>query len=184
MAHVIKQAESRGFVKDDSTSSATVAPLSSVEMAHVLQRFAPELNSRHSRLDPGISDSRSKKRKIFSDSDDTLMADYSQSGGPAKDVHPFEKFVTTVQRHSIGNPMPAKPVAEAPNQPFSVANEGLEMMHPSVPQACEFHPQLAPFVDLVDWDASLEHFLDAQYDEENLNWAQLDCFNAPFTTFC
>ena len=36
--------------------------------------------------------------------------------------------------------------------------------------AFEFHPQLAPFVDLVDWDASLAHFLDDQYDESSFRW--------------
>ncbi|KAF2478462.1 hypothetical protein BDY17DRAFT_258898, partial [Neohortaea acidophila] len=187
MASVIKQAESRGFVEDDSKSGATVAPLSSTEMAQTLQRFAPE-DSIAATVDPppGNLDSESKKRKLCASNGPTFdsdiqMADYSQSGGSAKDPHPFEKFVTTVQRRSIGNPMSANPVSTAANQPFSVANEGLDMMDSSVP-AFEFHPQLAPFVDLIDWDASLEHFLDTQSDGENSDWAKLDAFNVPDTT--
>ncbi|KAF2478431.1 hypothetical protein BDY17DRAFT_306379, partial [Neohortaea acidophila] len=182
MAHVIKQAESRGFVEDDSRASATVAPLSPVEMAHTLQRFAPDDPTAATvQVDstPEYLESQSKKRRLIPNSD-VPMADSPQLGGPAEDLHPFEKFFAMVKRQNIGNPMPVEPVPTASTQPGTAANEGLEIMDPSAP-TFEFHPQLAPFVDLIDWEASLEHFVDSQYDGENFNWADLDTFNVPDT---
>lgn len=174
MATVIKQAESQGFVGDGA--STTDSELSTLEMADLLQRYAPDDATAEQSSSPANEIALpSKKRKFqattHSDRDmDISMGDTPPVANDEKDYRAIEKFFATVQQHNNNNADPTTGVmpetAELQSfQPLPTSDShSTSFPVPGGNSAFEFHPQMAPFVDLVDWDASLEHFLNGQYD--------------------
>lgn len=182
MADVIKQAESRGFVEDSCTTSNQ--ELSPLELAETLQRFAPDDQAAEANSSPtNKSNLPAKKRKLrditsLDQDTDVTMDDSTPATANKKTYQPFERFFATVQQHNTNNPdlttgtfqqTPADPTIQR-SQTFPMSNpQDMTFGAPVEGSAFEFHPQMAPFMDMVDWDASLDHFLNSQYDEGNLD---------------
>lgn len=189
MARVIKRAESQGFV-DDSSSGSAVHELSSVEMGEVLQKFAPDdAASDHAASSASNSDSSSKKRKLEAtaspdaDMDIDAFMDQSQAAttnSNMKDLQPFEKFLATFQQQNSNGsaffanttaPPLSKNLGPHLSDPSTISQEMPFVAPAGSSSAFDLPPQLGPFMDLVDWDASLEHLLESQQPGgTNFDW--------------
>lgn len=170
MATVIKQAKSRGFVED--SASATDSELSTLDMADLLQRFAPNDAAEQSSSPANETALPAKKRKLQvsteSDHDmDVAMGDTPLVAKDEKDYRSIERFFASVQQHnsninpeSTGDMLMPENARMQPSQSLPASNPpNMPLPRPGDSSAFEFHLQMVPFMDLVDWDASLEHFL-------------------------
>lgn len=185
MAHVIERAESRGFsVGEDAPSSSD---LSSFELAEVLQRFAPTYSTADESTSP-VDDSPlpSKKRRVQETTqaslpaNDVQMDDFPTAQPIDQNIDPFQRFLTTVQQHT-GNGLnptansfqPSLSDFEAQrSQAFpTTGSQNMSFAPPGESSSLGFDPQMAPFMDMVDWDASLNHFLESQYNGESPDWS-------------
>lgn len=188
MADVIKRVESRGSSVGDSCTAA--ADLSPFELEDVLQRFAPESKTAATTSpadEPGLPSS--KKRRFHETAlpthptEDVPMDDSSLAQLPETEGYEqFQKFLTTIQQHGSNrlNPtadsfQPALTGFEAPSsQPQLTADL------PSTPDAFAAGsssgpgPQLAPFMDMIDWNASLHYFLSDQNNGDPFDWDSMN----------
>ncbi|TKA25171.1 hypothetical protein B0A50_05869 [Salinomyces thailandicus] len=182
MSGVIKSAESLGGWDDGNKPAEP--ELSPSELAEVLERFAPESPVAEDATLPVDEDPLPSKRR--------RLQSYSTLGMPGEDVRtdefplpqanneghdPFQKFLATVQQHSSHSSSNVNTASGTLSPTFASfdpqqTSQALPMANPpATPSAAplgssalDFHPQLTPLMDLVDWDASLEHFLDSQYN--------------------
>lgn len=179
MAHIIKQAEARGFC--DGSDSSGASELSSVELDEVLRAFAPKsvvADPPTSSVDEGPPPSKQLKVQEHASLEQQVDDEPLNHVGPAQTnnrFEPFHKFTTTVQhRNNSMNAIPSSVAGSGQQQPQAMSTaspqNSLSSAVPFGGSSFDFDPQLAPFVDLVDWNASLEHFLESQYNEDGQQW--------------
>ncbi|KAK3669817.1 hypothetical protein LTR78_010275 [Recurvomyces mirabilis] len=184
MAHVIQAAESRGFVVGEHAPAGS--ELSPDKLAEILQKFAPEDLVAGSMSSPAVDKPLSSKKRRFRK--DLLPDQHAENvwmdGNPPIETNnavslddPFQRFLTTIQQHSDSSASVATgadPIGDIiTTQPHTLPTadpQYIPFAAPPESPASQFK-QLAPFLEMVDWDASLEHFLDNQYSESsNLDW--------------
>lgn len=180
MAEVIKQAELRGFVEDGASN--VDRELSSFELTELLERFAPEdaiSQSTYSLPEAPLHFAKKRKLQATSadeDDMDAVMGHPAPTASNGSELRPYERFFATVQqngdaqppllRHTAQQP-PQDPRAlgQPPSQPLTHAQE-MPFMVPAGSTGFDFHPSL---VDIVDWDASLQLFLNNQQYAGDMN---------------
>lgn len=189
MADVIKRAESRGF--SEAIDTHTGQELSPFELAEILQRFAPESEMTEPTTSPVHQASLySKKRRVEEETplddpkaQDLVMDDSWPTHLNAHGIHPFQQLMTTVQQHGSSNAIigtntcqPTTATGFDPQQSQVMPVAGPEdMLVASSRGGSTFqfdNSQLASFADLVDWDASLQYFLD-QYNGDEPEWTSV-----------
>lgn len=187
MADVIKRAESQGFSEGGSFPACHAeSELPPFELTDVLQRFAPESQMEETTTSPlDELPLPSKKRRLQDNTlpiqppQDVAMNDIAPTQTKVDGHDPFQRFLSTVQQHSGFNFNPAATSfqpglggfeTEQPQAMLTAQPQTASYAEPIGDPGLDFHPQLAPFMDMVDWDASLQHFLDSQYNEDSLNW--------------
>lgn len=185
MANVIKRAESGGFsAGEDATSSSD---LSSFELAEVLQRFAPTYSTADNSTSPSDDSPPlpSKKRRVQETThtslpaNDVQMDDFPTAQPIDQNIDPFQRFLSTVQQHT-GNGLNPTANSFQPSlgnfeaqqlQAFpTTGSQNMSFAPPGESSSFGFDPQMAPFMDMVDWDASLDHFLESQHNGESPDW--------------
>lgn len=188
MADVIKRAESRGFSEEPDTHNAQ--ELSSYELAEILQKFAPESETSEPATSPvHQTPLQSKKRKVDEgetsspdeqQAQDLVMEDSCPTPLNSHGVNPFQQLMSTVQQPRNGNDtmgssafQPTTMAGFDPQQPQVMPVSGPQDMLVASPRGASTfqfdNSQLATFADLVDWDASLQYFLD-QYNGDEPEW--------------
>ncbi|KAF2158763.1 hypothetical protein M409DRAFT_38103 [Zasmidium cellare ATCC 36951] len=191
MADIIKQAASHGFSGlGDMSTSLTGSELSPFELAEILQRFAPDSQMPETATSPVVGSHLPLKKRRFHENalPKQQVLDVQMEVGDAtqtndQGLEPFQKFLTTVQQHNgnglnptASNFQPSLPAFEAQQLQALPTTDWQKMSfaEPMGDPSFDIHPQLAPFVDMVDWDASLEHFLNSQCSEANPDWATIN----------
>lgn len=187
MADVIKRVESRGSSVGESCTAA--AELSPFELEDVLQRFAPESKTTTTTSpvdEPGLPSSKKRRFRETAlpnhPTEDVPMDDFSLAQPENEGYEQFQKFLIAVQQHGSNrlNPtadsfQPAPTAFEAPSAqpPFAADLPGASDAF-AAGSSFGPDPQMAPFVDMIDWNASLGYFLSGQNDGDFFDWDSMN----------